>query len=355
MPVRIYAIAKELDYDSKELVDICKKAGITGKGSALASLDDDEVQQLKDYLNKSPSSDAAPVPGEVPKKPSRQARGPIKVVASKKPSGPLSARNNADDTEEEVEDIVEAPIEDGSEESESESESESDSDAGPDTDPTKPLERPRRRSPGSLDAKIKVIGRKSVDGSGESSDAKPKQKRREPVIKLASVPKSRKPAAPKKVEEKTVKPAMSLSDALKSKVGKRGPLKHLSKNLDEPQVVPEKETGKRGKKRKGKGNDRKEGDLAGMASARADRKNQQRRREQRGGFQRNNERGGRRFGRRTLTRTGKNTAAPRKSKVSLELPCSIRSFSEAAGLPASNVQMTLMGLGAMLTLSLIHI
>ncbi len=353
MPVRIYAIAKELDYDSKELVDVCKKAGITGKGSALASLDDDEVQQLKDYLNKAPSSDAEPVPGEVPKKPSRQARGPIKVVASKKPSGPLSARNNADDTEEAVEDIVEVPIEDGSEEPEPEpeSESESDSDAGPDTDPTKPLERPRRRSPGSLDAKIKVIGRKSVDGSGESSDAKPKQKRREPVIKLASVPKSRKPAAPKKVEEKTVKPAMSLSDALKSKVGKRGPLKKLSKSPDEPQAVPEKETGKRGKKRKGKGNDRKEGDLAGMASARADRKTQQRRREQRGGFQRKTERGGRRFGRRTLTRTGKNTAAPRKSKVSLELPCSIRSFSEAAGLPASNVQMTLMGLGAMLTIN----
>ena len=50
MPVRIYALAKELDLDSKDLVDICKKAGITGKGSALASLSDDEATKVKDYL-----------------------------------------------------------------------------------------------------------------------------------------------------------------------------------------------------------------------------------------------------------------------------------------------------------------
>ena len=43
VPVRIYALAKELEVDSKELVDICRKAGIPGKGSALASLNEDEV------------------------------------------------------------------------------------------------------------------------------------------------------------------------------------------------------------------------------------------------------------------------------------------------------------------------
>ena len=50
MAVRIYSLAKELKFDSKELVDICAKAGITGKGSALASLADDEVARLKEYL-----------------------------------------------------------------------------------------------------------------------------------------------------------------------------------------------------------------------------------------------------------------------------------------------------------------
>jgi predicted transcriptional regulator len=32
VPVRIYALAKELNLDSKELVEVCRKAGIPGKG-----------------------------------------------------------------------------------------------------------------------------------------------------------------------------------------------------------------------------------------------------------------------------------------------------------------------------------
>ena len=50
MPMRIYALAKDLKIDSKELVDLCTKAGITGKGSALASLEDDEIVKLKTFL-----------------------------------------------------------------------------------------------------------------------------------------------------------------------------------------------------------------------------------------------------------------------------------------------------------------
>ena len=50
MPIRIYALAKDLKIDSKELADLCVKAGIPGKGSALASLDDDEVVKLKAFL-----------------------------------------------------------------------------------------------------------------------------------------------------------------------------------------------------------------------------------------------------------------------------------------------------------------
>lgn len=42
-PIRIYALAKLLQVDSKDLVDLSKKAGVTGKGSALASLDAEEV------------------------------------------------------------------------------------------------------------------------------------------------------------------------------------------------------------------------------------------------------------------------------------------------------------------------
>ncbi len=59
MPTRIYALAKDLKIDSKDLVDICTRAGIPGKGSALASLDDAEMVKLKAYMEGSSAKKAA--------------------------------------------------------------------------------------------------------------------------------------------------------------------------------------------------------------------------------------------------------------------------------------------------------
>src|SRR5882762_7120013 len=53
VPIRIYALAKDLKIDSKELVEFCNKAGIPGKGSALASLEDDEIAKLKTWMDAS--------------------------------------------------------------------------------------------------------------------------------------------------------------------------------------------------------------------------------------------------------------------------------------------------------------
>ena len=50
MATRIYTLAKELKLDNKVLVDICNRIGITGKGSALASLSDEEVAAIKVHL-----------------------------------------------------------------------------------------------------------------------------------------------------------------------------------------------------------------------------------------------------------------------------------------------------------------
>ena len=62
MPIRIYALAKDLKIDSKDLVDICTKAGIPGKGSALASLEDDEIVKLKSYMEGSTAKKTPPGP-----------------------------------------------------------------------------------------------------------------------------------------------------------------------------------------------------------------------------------------------------------------------------------------------------
>ena len=62
MPIRIYAFAKELGFDNKQLLDVCDKVNIKGKGSALASLDDDEVATIKSFLDGGGASAEEPEP-----------------------------------------------------------------------------------------------------------------------------------------------------------------------------------------------------------------------------------------------------------------------------------------------------
>ncbi len=77
MAVRIYALAKELNLDSKVLVDICPKVGVQGKGSALASLSDEEVEKLRAFIsNPAPS---APAPRS-PEKPAVSEGSPIRTL-----------------------------------------------------------------------------------------------------------------------------------------------------------------------------------------------------------------------------------------------------------------------------------
>ena len=70
MPKRIYALAKELSIDSKELVDLCTKLSILNKGSALASLEDEEIARIEKYLDGSETKPAV-----------EKARGPTTVGA----------------------------------------------------------------------------------------------------------------------------------------------------------------------------------------------------------------------------------------------------------------------------------
>jgi translation initiation factor IF-2 len=49
--------------------------------------------------------------------------------------------------------------------------------------------------------------------------------------------------------------------------------------------------------------------------------------------------------------TGASTAAPRKEKVSIQLPCTVRELSEAAGVPASEILRILMNEGVMTTIT----
>jgi len=50
LTIRIYALSKQLNVDSKEILDAIKQLGIEGKGSSLAGLTEEEVDQVKNKL-----------------------------------------------------------------------------------------------------------------------------------------------------------------------------------------------------------------------------------------------------------------------------------------------------------------
>ena len=92
MPTRIYSLAKELSIDSKELVDICSKLGITGKGSALASLSDEELDKVKSHLA-GPKPEPEPEPSQAPvSAPAPLAKRKVSS-APEAPAAPVRNRN----------------------------------------------------------------------------------------------------------------------------------------------------------------------------------------------------------------------------------------------------------------------
>ena len=67
MKIRIFALAKELDIDSKLLIDHCAKAGITIKNSALASISPEERDRVMDVIRSGSKPQAVtPAPTQLP-------------------------------------------------------------------------------------------------------------------------------------------------------------------------------------------------------------------------------------------------------------------------------------------------
>ena len=222
----------------------------------------------------------------------------------------------------------------------------------------------------------RLPGAKPMDltQSSEAPKAARRPKRRQPVIKLADAPAVKQPTPPPpKKEPKAQKPDIRLPRDVISghKAGQRAPLEDLAKAAEQgakkpaERKKPEKRaaassslgeaplSGKGTSKRR-KGTAEPEGaaagrGLAGMASARADRqKTRKSKARSRPAKLLEEERDVRTATRRprTLTRRRNvNTAAPRKELVTLELPCTVRSFSEATGVSAGQVLKTMMALG----------
>ncbi len=351
MPTRIYALAKELSLDSKELVDLCTKAGITGKGSALASLDDDEVDKVKSFLAgpaKSESSsrgsaatdteamtreNVIPVKREAGKirvlgrrpRPGRKEPVETKAVTTDEPASQTPGTPTINTPAEPPLPTVDplAPVRAGN-------------------DPLRPL-----RSPRNLEAKTKIGG-----------EEKPKTvKKRAPVINIAQLPDVKQPVAKPAKDAPAQKPVLRLPQDAIDNARKGKSVEQITRKAESTTTPPadaKERTGRSGRgarDAKTEGSGEKKTGLAGMASARADRQKLRRgKQKQRLALRRDDDRG-RGGRRRAFKRRGINTAAPRKGKVALQLPCTVRTFCEAAGVGAGQVIASLMKLGQGVTIN----
>ncbi len=410
VPVRIYALAKELKLDSKDLVDLCTRIGIPNKGSALASLEDDEVARIRKYLsgsgtaeaspaaparpagNASPSGIGAPIrePSRLPpisSSPPREkekekekdkdkepvapvAKAPVTVSPPAAPPAPLARAPQpvAEPTPPPAEPVKPAPA--------------------PQPEPVRPAEVDPPRPgitkadyigpAGSTGKPLRVIGRKAPANAPAKPAVADDRKRtpgqrRDPVInvKLPSMPKGSvvQPAPPKSNEPAPQKPEIRLTPEILAGMSKGGPAPEAPAAKDgqsrRPKVNPLPTPGDRGAPNRtpvpGKGGglstimDKSKGKKGGkgvedeeevVRKPVGDVRDERKRRRPSKGVEDSEETDRRRRpDGKTLHRRGTNTAAPRKDKAVLELPCTVRSFSEAAGVSAGKVCFMLQAMG----------
>ncbi len=401
MPKRIYALAKELAMDSKDLVDLCTKIGIQNKGSALASLEDDEVERITKYIKAgeaprptagsgapgvSAPASSAPIPPSAGPLPPRRS-GPIPELSSRSaPKPPPLGTRVAEPvpppaTPPEVviappPAVVEVPK------------------SQPPQEPAK-SEPPKRLSREDFapitvgTGRVRVLdARRSEVKKAEGAEERKKNppQRREPIINLARLPKGTAPPIPqpRSNEPAPQRPEIRFTkdDISGQKQGMKAPLQELEAQQQEKTEVGRSRSAKssqsapgtgatgaaaagpgglksfkaaadkaKGRHRGGVDEDedgvvRGKKGSSGIAAARAERRKRGRTTVEGVEEFARPQRGSRR-----LVRKGTNTAAPRKDNAVLELPCNVRSFSEAAGVPAGRVLGTLMQLGQALTIN----
>jgi translation initiation factor IF-2 len=444
--VRIYALAKDLDIDSKELVEVCRKAGISGKGSALASLSDDEVAKVKAFLRggdkkseagQTPAGTAArrgapevyrredyiaPVtPGKVKvldvtarrpaskgevgkpveeappqeiappqEAPAAPVAAPAPVPAAEPGVVPAAAPGVAPDTapgvaalaQPAIVPVVEPVLTPAAElppqeeqpaaaiAAQAPAEEEEATAAESRAEPSREGRWAERRDP-------KIIHLRGDDKKEPSGAPKLPRKSRQPIIKLAEMPAAKKPpAAPKAPEVKAQKPEIRLTPSAIAghRAGQKAPLEQLTKEhfaktqekkgkpappdkdrkkggKPEAEVVVEAPlSGKGVKRRRADGTEEEvDGKMAGMAAARLDRQKSRkvraRARTETPEGEEEREAAPVRRPKTLVRRHGASTAAPRRENVVLELPCTVRSFSEATGVGSGQVLKSLMGMG----------
>ena len=365
--VRIYAFAKELGLDNQQLLDLCAQAGVKGKGSALASLSEDEASAVRSFLDSGASTAVAePEPEPVPLRPpakSIDTRVPeIKAASTIAEPAVVEPETPAAEAVEEVveEPIIEAEIAEAPPVEEAPVEKVA---PEPEPEPAPPAKKPSildrlRRATKKTAAETTIANTESraksptrarpkrndpnaapmaprrdnnaskplrnLDGRpGEKSDG-PKRtgKKKAANFNIAAMPEVKQPT---KVvsNEKVQKPDIALPQEARRKIAAGGgtaPLEGFAKSRrkDKKKVIS---TDGSDEQRK-RNNSRFGNSPMGNRGRRPSR-------------MRNYHRPGSR------KKSGKNTAAPRKDAAVLQLPCTVREFSETTGVPAIKTLLTI--------------
>jgi len=358
LPIRIYALAKQLKLDSKELVDICSKAGVTGKGSALASLTDEEMTKVTTYMAGGKRSQQV-APASSSRKPEAAVTGPtafrredyiapagtssnkVRVLTSKPAKPPAPKKDLAEPP------AAPAPVE-------------------PPTAPTS-AETPAAPAPVEPPAPAEPPVVPSPAEPKKQKEEKKEEKERGPAIKLAPLPTAGKLSRrPKSAEQAPQKPDIRLpKDAIRAgKAGAKPLSEHIRKHEQKKRIAAgkekapsrkgaplEKASPTSGRERPRRGGRAMAADQMDSAITLGGREERQLKRKKTAATTRQRKIGGDRGSftrkRTRMRRTGVNTAAPRRENVTLELPCTVRSFSEAIGVPARDILAKLLELGTM--------
>jgi translation initiation factor IF-2 len=365
LAVRIYALAKELKLDSKELVDICTNAGLPGKGSALASLTDEEADRVRLFVRGDggmPRTSAAVAAApQRPSEPVRTGKMPVIVTPKPAPVQPASAGPESPPQPAEADQPLAASVEP--------------TPALPAAPrPAGPLAAAVRRESyigTGAKGKVPTVGADSKPSARKKGDGPSGSERTRPAIKLAPMPTPSMPTGgPVHGEPKAQKPDMKLpADVLGGKLGSKPLAAHLRRHERTLETERDRKSGPAAGAAAGKGA---RPPIADSTAARA----RPRRgkaatgtaeeepvpgkpmlggREQRQLQRRRNVRTvdgeevptrPRSFNRRQK-RAGANTAAPRKEHVTIQLPCSVRELSESAGIQAAQIQRVLLNYNVM--------
>jgi translation initiation factor IF-2 len=398
--IRIYTFAKDLGLDNKALLDICEKLGVHGKGSALASLSDEEIAKIKKHLEGSAEKASAPVvtaaapPPSRPTAPLDRLRSNDRPKVLDRPKRPMS-RDFGDKPESTEpanavrEAVAESVLENPVVEIEPMPEVSTPEVSTPAIDAvsavadTKPAGVQRTNPLGNRRGPIRNLDRRPKRDDEPATEARREERKSDraklPIARLASMPKVKQPTptVPQQPQEKVIKPDMALPQEAIARVKRHGnsalPLAAFTESASKktkkgpgaggagpggggpavPPVLDLATSLDRRKKSKGKGETDAKETEAGMSSIRQKREKRTDRKVDGSRFS-DDDSPLRIRRRRARASSSVNTAAPRKERPVLELPCTVRSFSETAGVSAGQVLKALMvdlGLGGNLNIN----